>query len=64
MGRFLRLLITFGPMIYSFVKKFMNKNQTNTNLPQSQNPQAGQQQQQQQSKDGKWDFKEGNNPLG
>jgi len=48
-------------MIYRFAKKFMNKNQANTNLPQSQNPQAGRQQQQQQSKDGKWDFKEGNN---
>jgi len=63
MGRLFRLLIMFGPMIYKFAKKYMNKSQANTNLPQSQNPQAGKQQQQ-QSKDGKWEFKEGNNPLG
>jgi len=61
MGRLFRLLIMFGPMIYKFAKKFMNKNQANTNLPQSQNPQTGRQQ---QSKDGKWNFEEGNNPLG
>ena len=63
MGRYLRFLIMFGPMIYRFIKKMMaSKNSqasNNRNLPQQQN---GQYQQQRGQKD--FDFKEGENPLG
>ena len=72
MGRLFRLLITFGPMLYSMYKKFAGGRQTNNNLPQQQQPQNndyGQQQQRPtregtQQADGKWKFDEGENPLG
>ena len=70
MGRLFRLLITFGPMLYSMYKKFAGGRQTNSNLPQQQQPQDyGQQNQQptregRQQADGKWKFDEGENPLG
>ncbi len=69
MGKLFRLLITFGPMLYSMYKKFAGGSKSSSNLPQQQQPQANTQQGQapregQQQADGKWKFDEGQNPLG
>ena len=49
-------------------KKFLAGRQTNANMPQQQLPRQESRVQQRtsgtQSKDGNWDFKEGQNPLG
>ncbi len=66
MGRLFRLLITFGPMLYSMYKKFAGGRQANTNLPQQQQPRSNNQPTREGTKqaDGKWKFDEGENPLG
>lgn len=66
MGRLFRLLITFGPMLYSMYKKFAGGRQANNNLPQQQHPQSNTQPTREGTKqsDGKWKFDEGENPLG
>ena len=70
MGRLLRYLIMFGPMLFKMYKKFTAGKQTNQNLPQQRQQQPPQSDYEQRrtsgtkSKEGKWDFEEGQNPLG
>jgi len=69
MGRLFRLLIMFGPMLFRMYKKFAGgQQQQNTNLPQKQDDYSRQDNSRRmegtQRKDGKWDFEEGQNPLG
>jgi len=70
MGRLLRYLIMFGPMLFRMYKKFTAGKQTNQTLPQQgqqQPPQSDYEQRRTsgtQSKKGKWDFEDGQNPLG
>ena len=68
MGRLLKYLIMFGPMIWRMYKKFTGNRQTNNNLPQRQDNyptnNRGRQMEGQQRRDGKWEFEEGQNPLG
>lgn len=68
MGRLLRYLIMFGPMLFRMYKKFTAGRQTNNNLPQRQDDYSRQDNSKQMEgnkrDDGKWEFEEGQNPLG
>ena len=70
MGRLLRYLIMFGPMLFRMYKKFTaNKQVSNQNLPQRQddytrNQNTSNRMEGKQKEDGKWEFDEGQNPLG